>query len=144
AVTRKKSTELAEMLRNEGMVTPDMLITALREGEVPLFAAMFGRLTELRDYLIMRILFEVGGEGLAIACKSVGITKMQFASVYSLAQKTRAVPTSVLKQDLGKALQFYDSFSRESASDVMHQWRRGADYLSALRSFSDALHKKSH
>ena len=138
----KKSVELAEILRKEGLVTPEMLITALREGEVPLFVAMFSRLTELRDYLVMRILFEASGEGLAIACKGSGITKTSYASIYSLAQKTRAATTTALKQELGRVLQFYDSFSREAGLDVLHQWRRGTDYLGALRAFNNALQRK--
>lgn len=142
--SRKKSVELADILRKEGLVTPDMLITALREGEVPLFVAMFSRLTELRDYLVMRILFEAGGEGLAIACKGCSIGKAPYASIFSLAQKTRAATTTSLKNDLSRVLQFYDSFSREAALDVLHQWRRGADYLGALRSFNDARQRKTH
>ena len=45
-------------------------VTALNEGEVPLFVGLFSRFAEIREYLVTRILFEPGGEGLAIACRA--------------------------------------------------------------------------
>jgi uncharacterized protein (DUF2336 family) len=136
-VGKKKSAELAEALRKEGLVTAEMLVTALREGEVPLFIALFCKLAELREYLVTRIIFEPGGEGLAIACKGMGIGKAVFASIFTLSQKTKAVTAPVLKIALPKALAFYDRISEKAAADVLAQWRRGSDYLSAIRQLTE-------
>lgn len=55
-----------------------MLTTALREGEVPLFIALFAKVSKLREYLIQRLVFEPGGEGLAIACRAIGMSEKEF------------------------------------------------------------------
>lgn len=136
---KKKAAELAEIMRREGLVTPEMLVTALREGEVPLFVAMFCRLADLREYLVMRILFEPGGEGLAIACKGSGIGKVVYASLFSLAQKTRATAAKAVQQELPRALAFFDRISEQAAVEVLQRWRRGADYLGAIRQLREAV-----
>ena len=135
---RKKSQELAKAMDEEGLITPDLLISALREAEFPLVVAMFSRLTGLRDYLITRFMFEPGGEGLAIACKASGIGKMTFATIYSLAQQSPTAAADPSAGDLASVLRFFDSFSAAAAQDVMRQWQRGADYLNAIREFTAA------
>ncbi len=135
---RKKSHDLADAMGEAGLITPDLLIAALREAEFPLFVAMFGRLTGLRDYLITRFMFEPGGEGLAIACKAADIGKTAFATIYSLTQRSRPAAAASPAGDLAAALRFFDSFSTEAARDVVRQWRRGVDYLNAIREFAAA------
>lgn len=133
----RKAAELAEAMETDGLLTPDMLIAALQETEFPLFVAMFGRLSGLRDYLVMRLTFEPSGEGLAIACKAIGIGKATFATLYSLAR--RGDKTADSSDDaLAPALKFYDSFSVEAARTVLRQWRRGTDYQNAVRVFVHA------
>lgn len=140
--TLRKAGDLAEALRNEGLVTPDMLAMALREGEVPLFVAMFCRLSDLREYLVMRLVFEPGGEGLAIACKGVGIGKAMYSTIYTLSQKAKAATAKSVKESLPKALAFYDAVDEHAASEVLSRWRRGADYLGAIRELQEGLKKK--
>jgi len=60
---------LALEVESEGLGLSKMMIRALKDGDVFLFEAMFRRLTGLRITLVKRIMFEPGGEGLAIACK---------------------------------------------------------------------------
>lgn len=133
----KKAAELAEAMETDGLLTPEMLVVALEETEFPLFVAMFGRLSGLRDYLVTRLTFEPSGEGLAIACKAIGIGKTTFATLYSLARRgDKAVDSSDFT--LAPALQFYDSFSVEAAGTVLRQWRRGTEYLNAIRVFAQA------
>jgi uncharacterized protein (DUF2336 family) len=136
---KKKAAELAEIMRNEGLVTPDMLMIALREGEVPLFVAMFCKLTDLREYLVMKILFEPGGEGLAIACKGIGLGKAVFSSIFTLSQKTKAMTVPMMQSSLPKALAFYDRISQKAAAEVLDRWRRGSDYLSAIRQLTERI-----
>ena len=64
------------------MVTVDMLLSAMREGEVPLFVALFAKIAKLREYLVQRLLFEPGGEGLAIACRAIGLSGEEFKMLF--------------------------------------------------------------
>jgi uncharacterized protein (DUF2336 family) len=134
-----KVKELAEVLRSEGLVTPEMLVTALKEGEIPLFIGLFCRLADLREYLVTRILFEPGGEGLAIACRSMGIGKAHFSSIFGMAQMVRAESADAVRGGLPKALAFYDDISAEAALSVVQRWRRGSEYLAAIRELQQRL-----
>jgi uncharacterized protein (DUF2336 family) len=66
-----------------------MLTTALREGEVPLFVALFAQVSKLREHLIQRLVFEQGGEGLAIACRGVGMSEREFLQLYEYCHLAR-------------------------------------------------------
>ncbi|MBM3566087.1 MAG: DUF2336 domain-containing protein [Alphaproteobacteria bacterium] len=135
---QKKSVLLAETLSHRGLITTEMLIAALREGEFQLFTAMFGRLIGLRDYLVTRLAFEPGGEGLAIACKTADIGKVAFATIYALTRRHADRTNTDSETAFAKELQFFDGFTVEAAREVMQQWRRGADYLNAIRAFNEA------
>ena len=137
----KKAAMLAEVLKDEGMVTPQMLVIALKDGEVPLFIALFCRLTGLREVLASRILFEPGGEGLAIACKGVGISKPIFSTVFSLSRNARAMDREQINKDLIEALKFYDRISSKGAEQVLRTWQLGSDYLGAIRQLQERMRR---
>jgi len=128
-----KSDELVAELAEENAVTPELLISALRNGQVHLFVSMFRRLTELRHTLVTRILLEPGGEGLAIASKAVGIDKENFSLIFSLSRKVRPGSAKPLQQQTKEATEFYDSISEVASRGVLRHWRRDADYLAAIR-----------
>ena len=125
--------ELSEQLDSEGLLEPNMLLTSLRDGEVPLFVSMFCRMTKLRETLAMRILFEPGGEGLAIACKAIGITRVTFAEIFTLTRKARSEGDAVRKKDIDRVLSLYSDMTQDAASSVLRQWQRNTDYLAAIR-----------
>lgn len=130
---KRKSETLAAELDTSGKVTPKLLVQSLSEGEVGLFMAMFRRFTGLRELLVMRLVFEPGGEGLAIACKAVGIDKENFSSIFSLSRKARSGSDTTLKRDSRKALAFFDRITEDAAKEVVRRWQRDVDYLAAIR-----------
>jgi len=125
--------KLARDLESHGLVTPDMLIDALHQGEVGLFVALFSRLTELRRTLVMRILFEPGGEGLAIVCKAVGMEREPFADIYTMTRKARPRALANGDGERRRVLTLFDSMSESGAQRVLRKWQRDADYLAAIR-----------
>jgi uncharacterized protein (DUF2336 family) len=125
--------KLAATLKSEGMVTPKMLVAALTDGEVPLFLAMFAEVTCLNEYLAARIVFEAGGEGLAIACKALDFPEFEFATIFNMSRKTRPNTKRNMKADLRKVLELYRNMTTNAAQAVLHRWQRGSDYLAAIR-----------
>ena len=128
-----KTTELAASLVETKEVTPEMLISLLEEGEVSLFVSVFARLLKIRDNLVMRILFEPGGEGLSIACKALGLEKVVFSSIFTLSRKARPSLRKTLRRDLRRSLGLYDQMTEKAAKKVLRLWQRNTDYLSAIR-----------
>ncbi len=130
---KSKPDKLAQEVENEGLGLPKMMIRALKDGEVFLFEAMFRRLTGLRNVLAKRILFEPGGEGLAIACKAAGIDSKDFSTIYSLSRMSQTGTDSIDNVATQRILDFFDRVSEKDAKEVVSQWRRDVDYLKAIR-----------
>jgi len=131
--TPSRSDELAKEVESEGLGLANMMIRALKDGEVFLFEAMFRRLTGLRNTLVKRIMFEPGGEGLAIACKATGISANDFSTIYALSRLSSPGAAAIDHSETQRILEFYDSVSEKTAKDVLARWRRDVDYLKAIR-----------
>lgn len=125
--------ELRTLMQREGRLNADMLMIALREGETGMFVSMFGKMTDLNEHMVGRILFEHDGKGLAVACRAAEIGRIAFVSIFALAQKMRAENDDVIHRRLPAALDAYDVFPRKAAAEVMAHWRRGMDYAGAIR-----------
>lgn len=129
----EKRSELAETLVDNQEVTPELLVSILEEGEVALFVSVFRKMADLKEKLVMRMLFEPGGEGLVIACKAIGLEKVIFTSIFSLSRKARPALRNTLQRDLRRTLGLYDQMTQSSARKVLRLWQRNTDYLSAIR-----------
>lgn len=131
--TKTKPFELADRLAEIRAITPRLLIEALRQGEINLFEALFVRLTGIRLTLARRILFEPGGEGLALTSKAVGIEREAFASIFVLSRRARPGQTPLDSTELNKVLEFYDRLDTAAADAVLQRWRRDPNYLDSIR-----------
>ncbi len=110
-----------------------ILIRLLRQGEVPIFLDKFTSLTRLRLVLVRRLLFEPGGEGLAIACKAIGLDKSTFVSIFIWFRQGRLGDKEVEEEELSRSLSFFDETSIVAARAILRRWQRDPDYLNALR-----------
>ncbi len=123
-----------------GRFSPDVLVRLLRQGEVPLFEAAFARATGLRPRLVSRLLYEPGGEGLALACKAVGFDGAVFSAIY---ESTRLARMSIETPGEGGGggddqVAFFESIDADTAMTVLERWRRNADYLYAIKQVEQA------
>lgn len=130
---KTKPFELADRLAEAQAITPNLLIRALRQGEISLFEALFVRLTQIRLTLARRLLYEPGGEGLAIACKGIGIEKPAFASIFLLSRKARPGDKIVDPGELSRVLVFFDRIKADAAAAVLKRWQREEGYLDSIR-----------
>ncbi|MBE0533322.1 MAG: DUF2336 domain-containing protein [Rhodospirillales bacterium] len=136
----EKRAELADALLSSQEVTPKLLVSILEEGEVALFVSVFKKLTGLKEKLVMRMLFEPGGEGLAITCRAVGLEKVIFTSIFSLSRKARPNLRATAQRDLRRALGLYDQMTEEAAHKVLRLWQRNTGYLTAIRELEISSH----
>jgi uncharacterized protein (DUF2336 family) len=128
-----KPAELAERLVEEGKNTPRLIVQLLRQGEIPLFEALFAKMTGVRVRLLRRLLFEPGGEALAILCRAVAIDKTDFATIFMLSRRAHAGERVTNPRELSAVLEFFDRLKPDVAQKVLSRWRRSSDYLNALR-----------
>lgn len=133
----RKSQELAERLNEARAINSQLLIQTLRQGEVVLFEDLLSQLTGLRTTLIRRFVFEPGGEGLAIACKSASIDKPDFASIFLLSRSARPGDKVVDPNELSRVLHFYDRIRPETAGKVVRRWQLDPNFLFAMKQVQD-------
>jgi uncharacterized protein (DUF2336 family) len=131
-VQQPKSMQLADNLSDGESITPQLLIQSLRQGEVALFEALLARLTGIRLVLIRRLLFERGGEGLAIACRALRIEPPLFASIFLLSRKARQNDPPPERAEIRRILDFYEQTSPHSAEQLLKKWRRDPNFLKAV------------
>ncbi|MGB0630582.1 MAG: DUF2336 domain-containing protein [Alphaproteobacteria bacterium] len=129
----RKSEELAEKLKHAEAINADLLIKTLRQGEVILFEDLLSQLSGLRTNLIRRLIFEPGGEGLAIVCKASKIDKPDFASIFLLSRSARPGDKVVDPNELSRVLGFFDRIEPETAQKVVKRWHLDPNFLFALK-----------
>lgn len=129
---------LARRLAVAGQITPQLLVSALRQGEIALFEALLCQLSGLRLRLIRRLLFEPGGEGLAVICRAVGIEKPVFASIFLLSRRARPDDQARSPPELSRVLAFFDRTDPAAAQAVVARWRHDPEYLHALKVLEEA------
>jgi uncharacterized protein (DUF2336 family) len=133
----QSATALANKLAKKKQITPDFLIQVLRQGEIALFEAMFGALSGLPAPRLQRVLYDSGGDGLALACRALDIPKSSFATIFLLSRKRSPGQTVVNPRDLARALQLYDRAKPQDAKEVIKMWSRDADFLDAVEQIAD-------
>jgi uncharacterized protein (DUF2336 family) len=133
---------LARRLSDEKRLSPDMLVKALRQGEIPLFEAMFAQLTGLRRRLMGRLIYEPGGEGLVIACRALAVDKPTFTSIFLLSRKGRPGDQVVDPRELSRVIALYDRVQPDAARQVLRRWQRNPEYLYALKRVEEGRLKR--
>lgn len=123
---------IEEMVRRRELSVP-LLVQLLRQGEVSLFEAGFARVTRLNLRLVGRLLYEPGGEGLAIACKAVGFTRASFIAIYRLTRIAGLTVAAENARGIARLVRFFDRVPRGTASAVVRHWRRSRGYLHAIK-----------
>nr|WP_298686603.1 DUF2336 domain-containing protein [uncultured Dongia sp.] len=133
---------LSRALGAQRQLTPRLLLQTLRKGEVQLFEAMFAEMSGLRLKLVTRLVYEPGGQGLAVAARGMGLNREEFATIFLLTRRARAGQAGFAPAELGRALEFFDRLTHAAAETVLTRWRRDPDYLFAIRSIEEGQEKK--
>lgn len=123
------------------VIHPDQaswLLGLLQEGEIPSFLLGLSRFSQLRVHLLRRILFEPGGEGLAIVCRALGLDKPAFASILVQFRRGRLGDKNIETDEVTQAMSFFDNTTTETATALLRRWQRDPEYQNALRIVSDA------
>ncbi|MBB5085897.1 DUF2336 domain-containing protein [Roseospira marina] len=132
AARRTAAERLAEELSAAGRNDADLMISALQNGEVSLFVTLFAHASGMREILVRRMLFEPGGEGLAIACKAMNFAREDFSVIFLFSRKARPVPPAVLRDEHHAVMGLYERMTVEACRKVLTRWTRDHNYLRAL------------
>ncbi len=129
SATDRVARYLAESHDTDG----DLIIRLLRDGEVTVFERVLEHQTGLRRKLLQRLLYEPGGEGLAIVCRAIGLEPGMFKEVLTLTRRARVGLDENNVDECAFAALFYEQIEIGSAKLILSRWRRNPDYLDLLR-----------
>jgi uncharacterized protein (DUF2336 family) len=113
-------------------VAQHRMVKALREGKIPMFQSMMCQATGLPLPELRRIMFEPGGENLAIACRSVDLAPNVFSAIYRLLRAGGRTQESLPAGDLTRITSLFLDINPENAKTVIRQWRRNTNYAAAI------------
>jgi uncharacterized protein (DUF2336 family) len=124
--------QLAERIAAEQPIDGRLLVKVLRQGEVPLFEALFGVLARIHPPRLQHVLYETGGRGLAAACKALEIDKASFTPIYLLSRTGQDGDPTVDPGDLHRVARFFDTLDVNAAREALRHWQRDPAYLEAI------------
>ncbi len=125
--------KLIDKLYDAGELSPRFAVKSLSQGQITLFELSIAKLTGLRIRLTRRIIYEPGGEGLAVACRAIGVDRAVFVSMYRLSRKSRPKLEDPTDADIRRLVEFYDRVSADDAQLLLRKWLRNPDYVAAVR-----------
>ena len=129
SATDRVAKHLAESQDPDG----DLIIRLLRESEITLFERVLEHQTGLRRKLLQRLLYEPGGEGLAIVCRAIGLAPEMFGEILTLTRKGRVGLDENNINECAFATTFYEQIEIEAAKQMLSLWRRNPNYLDLMR-----------
>lgn len=110
-----------------------LIIRLLREGEISLFERVLEHQSGLRRQLLQRLLYEPGGEGLAVVCRALGFNRAIFQEILSLTRKARVGLDENNLDECAFSGLLFDQMEPETAKVMLSRWRRNPNYLDLLR-----------
>jgi uncharacterized protein (DUF2336 family) len=122
-------TQVADWLGERQAVSIEILPQVLRLGHYRLFNILLSRLSNLSLSLIDTITSEVGGRGLAVICRAIGVEKAVFVSMFLLSRGARGGEQIVNPRELSNALQSFDKISPNTAQDMLRSWKLDPSYF---------------
>ncbi len=111
--------DLARQYGNLERINDAMLVKTLRRGQVRFFLALMAQRTGLKAQTIHDLMRQVGGQGLAVASRAVGIAKENFVSLFLLSRSLTRGDQAVDALELRKAIKYYDAMTEDMASSIL-------------------------
>lgn len=118
---------LAAHLAEQTPITADILVRVLQRGEIALFEALFSEISAVQPPRLQRLLYDSGGEGVAVVCRALDFSKTNFATIYMLSRGR-----IMHARELSRAAKVFDALDLDAAREILLRWTRTPDYQNAL------------
>lgn len=123
--SRQTTTEmrvLARRFNERNEIVPDLLIRTLRRGQIGFFIGLFAEKVSLEPEHIVKMIQKDGGKPFVIACRSTGMVKPEFASIFLLSRGIRTGDKIVDQRELAVALKQFDAIKDYDVMRIMQSW----------------------
>lgn len=112
-------TDLARQYRRTNRINDLMLIKTLRRGQVRFFIALFAERMGLDHLTVFSLMRQVGGQGMAVACRAKDVTKENFISIFLLSRSLTRGDRAVDASELRRAIRYYDAMTPVMAARIL-------------------------
>jgi hypothetical protein len=100
-------------------LTTDMMMTAIKDGDIKNFIAMFSVHTDISIQKTHNFLMQACPKGFVIACRAFGIQKNDFSRIFLLTHKMRSKDRMVDHKILIDLLEYFDTVRPEKALRIV-------------------------
>lgn len=115
---------LAEKFKARGEISTDQMIRTLRRGQIGFFVALFAAKTGLQPDQIVTMIQTDQGKAFVVACRSIGMLKSEFASVFLLSRGIRTGDKIVDQRELAMAIKHFDGLKDFDVERILATWLR--------------------
>lgn len=109
--------------KDKGFLTIKMMIGTLRRSHIRSFVAQFSVFTGVSVNVLIPLLKQDNGQGLAVLSRAFDVSKQDFISLFMLTSKFWKNGQFVHPDDIRRALKYYDAISFDFASDIIKSYR---------------------
>lgn len=124
----KEMIALARRFQDREEISSDLLIRALRRGQTGFFVALFALKVGLPVQAALRLVLKESGHPFALACRSIGLTKAEFASLFMLASAMRGQRTTTADV-LANTIAYYEALKEIDVQRVLSSWVRNPSLI---------------
>ena len=111
--------EVANMYHKDDRITDQLLVGSLRRRQGRFFLALFAKRTNLSIDIIWNMMRQIGGQGLAVACRAMNISKENFVSIFLLSRTIVKSNQPVDANELRMAMRYYDGLTYKMANEIL-------------------------
>lgn len=114
----------ARNFKEKEILNVGLMLTTLRRGHIRSFVAQFSVFTGLSCEIIIQMLSQTNGQGLAVAAKATNIEKQDFVSIFMLTSKIWNYGRMVDVTDIKTAIDYFNRATPEIAREILKSKRQ--------------------
>lgn len=111
--------EVADLYDAQNKITDSLMVHTLRRRQGRFFIALFSKRTHLSVDVIWNMMRQIGGQGLAVACRAMNISKENFVSIFLLSRTMVRASQAVDANELKMAMRYYDGLTYKMANEIL-------------------------
>lgn len=111
--------EVSGLYFAQDKITENLLVNTLRRRQGRFFIALFSMKTGLKHEIVWNMMRQVGGQGLAVACRAMAISKENFVSLFLLSRTVARSNEAVNAEELRMAMRYYDGLTFKTAKEIL-------------------------
>lgn len=110
----------ADMFLERGQLNPLLMIRTLKRGQIASFVAQFSRFCNLPVSVVMAVLQQKNGQGLAVACRAHEVSRDDFTAIFILTRRMVSSNNGLVDpSDTNRAIAYYDRIKTPLAKRLL-------------------------